>query len=103
MSPAGDRKTNNRQAALFQQLEGLIQKLDRKREEDIEIILKAEDVIGRIISRNDKMIIRYYYIEGQSDYEIADELDVVQQTVNKRRNIVLEALEKNIRAIVKIC
>ena len=50
-------------------------------------------VIERIISRRDRVIIRYYYIEGQSEYEIADEMDVSRQWVNQRRSLVLDALE----------
>ena len=93
IEPAGDRKTNNSRAANFQQLEGLIEQLSKKRDENIDIIQRAEMVIERIISRRDRVIIRYYYIEGQSEYEIADEMDVSRQWVNQRRSMVLDALE----------
>ena len=93
IEPAGDRKTNNSRAANFQQLEGLIEQLRKKRDENIDIIQRAEMVIERIISRRDRVIIRYYYIEGQSEYEIADEMDVSRQWVNQRRSLVLDALE----------
>ena len=93
IEPAGDRKTNNSQAANFQKLEGLIEQLSKKRDENIDIIQRAETVIERIISRRDRVIIRYYYIEGQSEYEIADEMDVSRQWVNQRRSMVLDALE----------
>lgn len=93
IEPAGDRKTNNSRAANFQQLEGLIEQLSKKRDENIDIIQRAEMVIERIISRRDRVIIRYYYIEGQSEYEIADEMDVSRQWVNQRRSLVLDALE----------
>ena len=93
IEPAGDRKTNNSRAANFQQLEGLIEQLRKKRDENIDMIQRAEMVIERIISRRDRVIIRYYYIEGQSEYEIADEMDVSRQWVNQRRSLVLDALE----------
>ena len=95
MEPAGDRKTNNSQAASAQQLEGLIDQLTRKREENLEIIERAEMVIDRIISRRDRVMIRYYYIEGQSEYEIADEIDMSRQWVNQRRSIVIDTIARN--------
>ena len=94
IEPAGDRKTNNRQAANAQRLEGLIEQLEKKREENIDIIQRAEQVIERIISRKDRVVIRYYYVEGQSEYEIAQELDISRQWVNQRRTMVLDALAK---------
>ena len=95
MEPAGDRKTNNSQAASAQQLEGLIDQLTRKREENLEIIERAEMVIDRIISRRDRVVIRYYYIEGQSEYEIADEIDMSRQWMNQRRSIVIDTIARN--------
>lgn len=94
MEPAGDRKTNNSQAANAQRLEGLIEQLGKKREENIDIIQRAERVIERIVSRKDRVVIRYYYVEGQSEYEIAQELDISRQWVNQRRTMVLDALSK---------
>ena len=67
LEPAGDRKTNNATAGQLQQLEGLIEKLTRKRDENLTIIQKAEGVIDRIRDRKDRVVIRYYYIEGQSE------------------------------------
>lgn len=96
IEPAGDRKTNNRQAANAQRLEGLIDELVKKREENIDIIQRAERVIERIVARKDRIVIRYYYVEGQSEYEIARELDASRQWVNQRRTAVLDALTKNI-------
>ncbi len=95
MEPAGDRKTNNSQAASAQQLEGLIDQLTRKREENLEIIERAEMVIDRLISRRDRVVIRYYYIEGQSEYEIADAIDMSRQWVNQRRSIVIDTIARN--------
>ena len=92
---AGDRKTNNSQAANSQRLEGLIDQLTKKRDENIDIIERAEQVISRIISRRDRVVIRYYYVEGQSEYEIADEMDVSRQWVNQRRSVVIDTLSRN--------
>ena len=92
LEPAGDRKTNNATAGQLQQLEGLIEKLTRKRDENLSIIQKAEGVIDRIRDRKDRVVIRYYYIEGQSEYEIADEMDMSRTWVSQRRNLVLDAL-----------
>ena len=92
LEPAGDRKTNNATAGQLQQLEGLIEKLTRKRDENLSIIQKAEAVIDRIRDRKDRVVIRYYYIEGQSEYEIADEMDMSRTWVSQRRNLVLDAL-----------
>ena len=92
LEPAGDRKTNNATAGQLQQLEGLIEKLTRKRDENLSIIQKAEAVIDRIRDRKDRGVIRYYYIEGQSEYEIADEMDMSRTWVSQRRNLVLDAL-----------
>ena len=92
---AGDRKTNNSQAASIQRLEGLIEQLSKKREENLEIIQRAEAVISRIIARRDRVVIRYYYVEGQSEYEIADEMDVSRQWVNQRRSVVIDTLSRN--------
>ena len=92
LKPAGDRKTNNPTAGQLQQLEGLIERLVRKRDENITIIQRAENVIERITSRKDRVVIRCYYVEGQSEYEIADEMDMSRNWVNQRRNAVLDAL-----------
>jgi len=92
LEPAGDRKTNNATAGQLQQLEGLIEKLTRKRDENLTIIQKAETVIDRIRDRKDRVVIRYYYVEGQSEYEIAEEMDMSRTWVSQRRNLVLDAL-----------
>ena len=92
LEPAGDRKTNNATAGQLQQLEGLIEKLTRKRDENLSIIQKTEAVIDRIRDRKDRVVIRYYYIEGQSEYEIADEMDMSRTWVSQRRNLVRDAL-----------
>jgi hypothetical protein len=92
LEPAGDRRTNNATAGQLQQLEGLIEKLTRKRDENLSIIQNAEAVIDRIRDRKDRVVIRYYYIEGQSEYEIAEEMDKSRTWVSQRRNLVLDAL-----------
>ena len=92
IEPAGDRRTNNPTAGQMQKLEGLIKKLIQKRDENISIIEQAEIILDRILDRKDRVLIRYYYVEGQSEYEIADELDMSRQWVNQRRNQVLDAL-----------
>ena len=89
---AGDRRTNNATAGQLQKLEGLIERLIRKRDENISIIQSAETVIDRIRDRKDRVVIRYYYIEGQSEYEIAEEMDKSRTWVSQRRNLVLDAL-----------
>lgn len=92
LEPAGDRRTNNATAGQLQQLEGLIEKLTRKRDENLSIIQNAEAVIDRIRDRKDRVVIRYYYVEGQSEYEIAEEMDKSRTWVSQRRNMVLDAL-----------
>ena len=92
LDPAGDRKTNNATAGQLQQLEGLVEKLIVKRDENLEIIQRAERIIERIISRKDRVVIRCYYVEGQSEYDIAQEMDMSRQWVNTRRNLVLDEL-----------
>lgn len=92
LEPAGDRKTNNATAGQRQQLEGLVEKLIQKRDENLEIIQRAERIIERIISRKDRVVIRCYYVEGQSEYDIAQEMDMSRQWVNTRRNMVLDEL-----------
>ena len=92
IEPAGDRKTNNATAGQLQKMEGLIERLVRKRDENIAIIQRAEAVIDRIRERKDRVVIRYYYVEGRSEYEIADEMDMSRQWVNQRRNQVMDAL-----------
>lgn len=92
LEPAGDRKTNNATAGQLQQLEGLVEKLIEKRDENLEIIQRAEKIIERIISRKDRVVIRCYYVEGQSEYDIAQEMDMSRQWVNTRRNMVLDEL-----------
>ena len=94
IEPAGDRKTNNSRAANMQQLEGLIEQLTKKRDENIDIIQRAEMVIEKIISRRDRVVIRYYYVEGQSDYEIAEEMEMSQQWVNQRRSVVMDTIAR---------
>lgn len=93
LEPAGDRKTNNAAAGQLQQLDGLIERLERKRDENISIINRAESVIDRIRERKDRVIIRRYYIEGESEYEIADAMDMSRNWVNQRRNLILDQLE----------
>ena len=92
LEPAGDRRTNNATAGQLQQLEGLVEKLIEKRDENLEIIQRAERIIERIISRKDRVVIRCYYVEGQSEYDIAQEMDMSRQWVNTRRNMVLDEL-----------
>lgn len=92
LEPAGDRKTNNATAGQLQQLEGMVEKLIEKRDENLEIIQRAERIIERIISRKDRVVIRCYYVEGQSEYDIAQEMDMSRQWVNTRRNLVLDEL-----------
>lgn len=92
LEPAGDRKTNNATAGQLQKLEGLIERLIRKREENITIINRAEGVIDRIRARKDRVIIRRYYVEGESEYEIAEAMDMSRQWVNQRRNLVVDEL-----------
>ena len=92
LEPAGDRKTNNPSAGQLQKLEGLLERLVRKRDENLSIINSAEAVIDRIRERKDRVIIRCYYVEGESEYEIADAMDMSRQWVNKRRNLVVDEL-----------
>ena len=92
LEPAGDRKTNNPSAGQLQKLEGLLERLVRKRDENLSIINRAEAVIDRIRERKDRVIIRCYYVEGESEYEIADAMDMSRQWVNKRRNLVVDEL-----------
>ena len=92
LEPAGDRKTNNQAAGKIQQIQGLVETLIRKRDENITIIQRAEQIIERIASRKDRVVIRYYYVEGRSEYEIADEMDMSRQWVNARRNMVVDEL-----------
>lgn len=92
LEPAGDRKTNNATAGQMQKLEGLIERLIRKRDENISIINRAECVIDRIRERRDRVIVRCYYVEGESEYEIARDMDMSRNWVNKRRNLVLDEL-----------
>lgn len=92
IEPAGDRKTNNPQAGQLQKLEGLLERLTEKRDENLEIINRAEKVIERLKERKDRVLIRYYYVEGDSEYEIADQMDMSRQWVNQRRNIVIDEL-----------
>ena len=92
LEPAGDRKTNNATAGQLQKLEGLIERLIRKRNENLSIITRAEAIIDRIRERKDRVIIRCYYVEGESEYEIANEMDKSRQWVNKRRNQIMDEL-----------
>ena len=92
LKQAGDRKTNDAQAARLQQFEGLIQRLAEKREENMQIMQQAEDVIEQLKDRSDRVIIRYYYVEGESDYWIAREMEKSQQWVNERRLKIIEIL-----------
>ena len=106
LEPAGDRKTNNATAGQMQRLEGLIDRLIKKRDENLIIIQRAEAVIDRISSRKDRVVIRCYYVEGESEYQIAEEMDMSRQWVNQRRNQVMDQLaaqrkEKN-RGIAKL-
>jgi hypothetical protein len=92
LKPAGDRKTNNTTAGQMQQLEGLIERLLKKQNEDIWIIQQAEEIIERIKSRKDRYVIRCYYVEGESEYTIAENIDMSRQWVNQRRNQIIDEL-----------
>ena len=50
-------------------------------------------VIEKIEDRWDRIVVRYYYVEGISEYEIAREIEKSRQWVNQRRNKVLVELE----------
>ena len=99
LEPAGDRKTNNATAGQLQQLEGLVEKLIVKRDENLEIIQRAERIIERIISRKDRVVIRCYYVEGQSEYDIAQEMDMSRQWVNQRRMQILASMGQKSKII----
>ena len=99
MEPAGDRRTNNAAAKQMQQLDGLIEKLMQKRGENLNIIQRAEAVIEKIKERKDRVVIRCYYIEGQSEYEIAQEMDMSRQWVNQRRGQILASIGDNRKII----
>ena len=90
--PAADRRTNNATAGQIQKLEGLIEKLIRKRDENLNIIERAERIIERLDNRRDRVVIRCYYVEGESEYEIARDMDKSRQWVNQCRNRVLDEL-----------
>ena len=92
LEPAGDRKTNNASAGQLQRLDGLIEKLIRKRDENLLIIQRADEVIDRLTSRKDRVVIRCYYVEGESEYQIAEDMDMSRQWVNQCRNRVLDEL-----------
>ena len=79
----------------MQQLDGLIEKLMQKRGENLSIIQRAEAVIEKIKERKDRVVIRCYYIEGQSEYEIAQEMDMSRQWVNQRRGQILSRMNNN--------
>lgn len=99
MEAAGDRRTNNTAAKQMQQLDGLIEKLMQKRGENLNIIQRAEAVIEKIKERKDRVVIRCYYIEGQSEYEIAQEMDMSRQWVNQRRGQILASIGDNRKII----
>ena len=92
IDPAGDRKTNNAKAAQMQKLDGLIVSLTKKRDEDIGIIQRAEEIIDRFKNRRDRYLIRCYYVEGDSEYQIAEEIEMSRQWVNQRRNQLMDEL-----------
>ena len=99
IEPAGDRKTNNATAGQLQKLDGLIERLERLRDENIGIIQKAEAIIGNIRNRKDRIVIRCYYVEGDSEYEIAGEVDMSRQWVNQRRNQLIEEMQRQKKKI----
>ncbi len=90
--PAADRKTNNETAGQMQLLEGLINRLTKRREENLRIIEQAETTVERIKDRKDRVVIRLYYVEGESDYEIAREIEKSQGWVQQRRNSIMDGL-----------
>ena len=94
MAPAGDRKTNNAAAKHLQQLDGLIEKLIRRRDENISIMQRAEDVIEKVRDRRERVIIRCYYVEGESDYEIANQMEITAQRIQQVRNKTMEFLNR---------
>ena len=100
MEAAGDRRTNNTAAKQMQQLDGLIERLVRKRGENLNIIKRAEAVIERITERKDRVVIRCYYVEGQSEYEIAEEMDMSRQWVNQRRMQILASMGQKSKIIL---
>lgn len=92
LEPAGDRKTNNATAGQVQQLAGLIEKLNQKRDEAVEIMLRAESIIDRFRLRRDRNLIRNYYINGMSEEKTAEEIGISRQWVNQRRKLLIEEL-----------
>ena len=100
MEAAGDRRTNNTAAKQMQQLDGLIERLVRKRGENLNIIKRAEAVIERIKERKDRVVIRCYYVEGQSEHEIAEEMDMSRQWVNQRRMQILASMGQKSKIIL---
>ena len=94
LTPTSNRKTNNQTAKQMQQLDGLIEKLNKKRQENIEIIEQAETVVEHVAQRKDRVVIRCYYVEGESEREIAEKLELSQQWVNMRRNLIIDEMRK---------
>ncbi len=103
MEPAGDRKTNNATAAHLQKLDGLIDKLVKMRDENVDIMLRAEEVIEKVKDHRERVIIRCYYVEGESDYEIAAQMELTAQRIQQVRNKTIEGLNvKNKKHIGKL-
>ena len=91
IEPAADRKTNNATAGQLQKLEGLIEKLIRKRDENLNIIERASKLFDKIIVVVVIIVKRHVKVfqseeKPKTDKEIAqEELDRLLQPIEEEQ------------------
>jgi len=70
--------------------------MDLDLEHDIEVRLTVEEALGRLPS-GDRLILRFYYMEGLKEREIADLLGMSTDALSARKSRALAKL-KNLAA-----
>lgn len=89
--------TNDPEASRRQQYEGLMEKLLKKRNENINIVCQCESVIEKIKDQRSRTIARYYYVEGESDYTIAKIMGLDRSTIWDRRNEIINFFSRQLK------
>lgn len=89
----GSPETNDRTASALQQLEGLEALLARKLQELGDKVVKGERALDMIGYSRARVIMRQYYVLGDSDEKIADDLFIGRTTVWRIRTATERELD----------
>ncbi len=77
-------------AAQSMKIEGYMRVLERKRQENTNLLTQFDQLLKSLPDETDRRILQYYYGNKWTDERIAEELDITDRTVRARRKKVLQ-------------